>query len=113
MTYAVAGLVTLVKTQPNARIHLAATIAVIALGVALQLAGWEWATIVFAMAIVWITETLNTAIEFLCDAVTKEIHPLIRNAKDIAAGGVLVAATAAAAAGVIVFLPHLAPLLGL
>lgn len=113
VTYAVAGLATLLKTQPNARIHLAATIAALALGLGLQLAAWEWVAVIFAIAIVWLAEAMNTALEFLCDAVTKDIHPLIKSAKDVAAGGVLVAAVSAALGGILVFLPHLWPLLGL
>ena len=112
ISYALAGLVALVRTQANARIHLAATVAVVVLGLAVRLAPWEWVSVTLAVAIVWTAEALNTGLEHLCDVVTREFHPSIKAAKDIAAGGVLVAALGAALVGAIVFLPHIWPLLG-
>lgn len=109
---AVAGLVMLVRTQPNARLHFAATVAVVALGFAVHLAPWEWVSVTLAIAIVWAAEALNTGLEILSDVVTREIHPSIKAAKDVAAGGVLVAATGAALVGAIVFLPHIWPTAG-
>jgi len=111
VTYAIAGLVALVRTQANARIHLAASIAVVVAGLALQLAAWEWVSVILAMTIVWMAEALNTSIEQACDVVTREFHPSIKAAKDIAAGAVLAAASGAAVVGVIVFAPHIWPLL--
>ena len=52
-------------------------------------------------------EMLNTAIEQLCDVVTKDIHPGIKITKDIAAGAVVVAAVASAICGTIIFLPKI------
>jgi len=113
LTYAIEGLVALVRTQANARIHLAASIVVVAAGLTLQLAAWEWVSLVLAITIVWMAEALNTAIEFACDVVTREFHPSIKAAKDIAAGAVLAAASGAAVVGLIVLLPHIWPALGL
>lgn len=104
------GLWVTVTTQHNAWIHLLATIAAIVLSVACGLSRWEWCVIIFATALVWITETLNTAVELLADAVTLERHPLIRGAKDVAAGAVLVAALGALVVAGVVFVPHLAKL---
>jgi len=101
------GLFLLVATQRNARIHAVATVAVIILGVAAGLTRTEWCMIVLAIAGVWCAEALNTAVEFLGDAVTREQHPLIGKAKDVAAGAVLVAAIAAVIVGVFVFGAHL------
>jgi len=50
---------------------------------------------------------LNTAFEFLADAASPEFHPLVRDAKDVAAGAVLLTAIAAAVIGGIVFWPYL------
>jgi diacylglycerol kinase len=52
---------------------------------------------------VFITEMLNTAIEFLCDHVSPEIHPAIKKVKDLAAAAVLFAAIAAVCIGCVVF----------
>ena len=64
-----------------------------------------------AIAIVWTAEALNTAFEFLADAATPSFHPIIRDAKDVAAGAVLVTAIAAVVIGAIIFWPHLLTLL--
>ncbi len=97
----------LVATQHNARLHFAATLAVVALGAFCGLTRLEWAAVVLATGLVWVAETTNTAIERLGDAVTTERLPELRDAKDLAAGAVLVASATAAAVGLLVFLPHL------
>lgn len=105
--YAFRGLATLVRGEPNARIHLAATLAVV--GVAglldVSLDGWRW--LVVAIAGVWTAEAANTALERLADATAPDPHPLIEQAKDVAAGGVLVAALASFLIGLLVLGPPL------
>ncbi|MCL1909350.1 MAG: diacylglycerol kinase family protein [Kiritimatiellaeota bacterium] len=102
--YAFAGLWTLLKTQHNAWIHAVATALVIAAGICARLTPSKWCAIIFAIATVWIAEALNTAFEFLADAVHPQQHPLIKKAKDVAAAAVLIAAFAAVIVGAIVFL---------
>jgi diacylglycerol kinase (ATP) len=104
--YAARGLRILVASQHNARLHVAATIIVIVLGGAFGLTRYEWLAIVTAIGLVWIAETTNTAIERLGDAVTREPHPFVRDAKDLAAGAVLAAAATAATLGLLVFVPY-------
>ena len=96
----------MVATQPNAKIHAAATVAVVGLG-ALDLGRIDWCWLVVAIALVWIAEASNTALEALADAAVPEAHPLIRRAKDCGAGAVLVSALAAASIGILVLGPPL------
>ncbi len=98
---------TLIATQPNARVHAVATLAVTASGVALSLERWEWVAVTGAMATVWLAEALNTAVELLADEVTLERRERIGQAKDVAAFGVLASAIGAAAVGLLVFAPRL------
>jgi diacylglycerol kinase (ATP) len=70
----------------------------------------DWCWIILAISIVWTAEALNTAFEFLADAASPDFHPLVRNAKDVAAGAVLLTATAAATIGALIFWPHVARL---
>jgi diacylglycerol kinase (ATP) len=105
------GAAVLVRTQANARIHLLATMAVVALGLLLGLSRGDWALLLLAMAVVWAAEAMNTALEALCDRVSTEIHPLIGRAKDVAAAGVLLAALLAAGVGFLVMGPPLWALL--
>jgi diacylglycerol kinase len=65
----------------------------------------EWCWIIIAIALVFITEMLNTSIEFLTDLVSPNYHPLAKNTKDVAAGAVLVAAIIAIILGLMIFLP--------
>jgi diacylglycerol kinase (ATP) len=105
--FALEGIVTFFKTQHNAWIHCIAMIAVIILGFILKVTSVEWCMLIIAIALVMLTEMLNTAIEFLTDKVSPDYHPLAKKVKDVAAGAVLFAALAAVGIGCIVFLPKL------
>jgi diacylglycerol kinase (ATP) len=101
------GIALLIAHEPNARLHAAATIAVIGLGAWLGLSRAEWCWIALAIALVWVAEGLNSALEALADAVHPERDPRIGRAKDVAAGAVLVAAIASAVIGALIFGPRL------
>ena len=105
--YAFKGLWTLLATQPNARIHGVATLLVVALGGWLGITRSEWLWVTLAIMAVWSAEAMNTAFEFLADAVHPAAHPLIGKAKDVAAAAVLIAALGAAVIGALVFGPYL------
>ena len=109
--FAFRGVVTLLATQHNAWLHAAATVAVVALGVALGVSRLEWALLVFAITLVWTAEGLNTALEWLCDVAAPEYNPLVKKAKDVAAAAVLLAAIGSALIGLLVFGPRLLVLL--
>lgn len=105
--FAFAGLWTMLKSQHNAWIHACLSIIVIATGLFLRLNAGEWCWLVLAMMAVWTAEALNTAFEFLADAASPQFHPLVKKAKDVAAGAVLISAMGAAIIGVLVLGPHL------
>lgn len=105
--YAFRGLYFLIRDTPHAKIHLLATAVVVAGGVWLAVDAGEWALLMLSMGLVWVAEALNTAIETLSDRVSTERHPLAGKAKDLAAGGVLLAAIFAVAVAGFVFLPKL------
>jgi diacylglycerol kinase len=67
----------------------------------------EWRWIILAIALVWLAEALNTAIERLADAVTLEPNQNIGYAKDVAAGAVLAASIISVVIGLTIFLPRL------
>jgi diacylglycerol kinase (ATP) len=102
------GIARLLAREPNARIHLVASIAAVALGAWLGLSAGEWCWIALAIALVWVAEGLNSALEALADAVHPEADSRVGSAKDVAAGAVLVAALASLAIGALVFGPRLA-----
>ena len=108
--HAIVGILRMVRCQHNAWIHAAATASVIVAGFLLHVSATDWCWVIVAISIVWTAEALNTAFEFLADAASPEFHPLVREAKDVAAGAVLVTAVAAALIGAIIFWPHVARL---
>jgi diacylglycerol kinase (ATP) len=105
--HALRGIAYVVRTQPNAWIHLAASIAVLAAGWLLHVTRGEWLALFLAIGLVWTAEALNTAVELLADEIALENRPRLGRAKDVGAGGVLLASIAAACVGLAVFVPHL------
>ncbi|MCX6981467.1 MAG: diacylglycerol kinase family protein [Verrucomicrobia bacterium] len=103
---ALRGIAVLLRTQMNARIHLLATVLVVAAGFVFRISSGEWVPLAFAIGIVWIAEAVNTAIEALADRITRENDDAIRRAKDVAAGAVLLAAITAAIIGLLILGPH-------
>lgn len=106
-SYAFQGIKTFFQTQHNAWIHILASVIIIIAGNVVKLSTNEWCWIIVAIALVFITEMLNTAIEFLTDLVSPEYHLLAKKTKDVAAGAVLVAAIIAVLIGLTVFLPKI------
>ena len=102
------GVWELVRGQRNAWIHAVATVGVVGAGWFLGVGREEWCLLVLAMGLVWAAEGINTAVEALADAVAPGHDERVGRAKDLAAGGVLLAAIAAAVVGAVVFLPRLA-----
>lgn len=105
--YAFRGLADLVRTQPNAQIHLVVSAMVLGAGFFFHLSRTEWMVVVGCMALVISLEAFNTAVEYVCDAVSPEYHPLIGKAKDVAAGGVLIGSCGAVVCGMLIFLPKI------
>lgn len=105
--YAFAGIWHTFKTQRNAKIHTAITVAVLLLGVWLRLPAPDWAVLALTIGVVFAAEIINTAIEAVVDLVAPEFHPLAKIAKDAAAGSVLVLAIAAVVVGLFILLPPL------
>jgi diacylglycerol kinase (ATP) len=109
--HALSGIWRMIQCQHNAWIHAAATLGVLVAGFLLHISTADWCWVVLAISTVWTAEALNTAFEFLADAASPEFHPLVRDAKDVAAGAVLLTAIAAAVIGAIIFWPYFARLL--
>lgn len=110
--FACKGIITLVKTQRNARIHLGFTFAVLLAGLCFQISRLEWMAVLLATGGVWMAESFNTALENLADTLHPQHHSGIGRAKDLAAAAVLLFVFAAILVGVLVFFPHLQEFMG-
>ncbi len=104
--YAMKGIAALVRSQRNARIHLAATVVVVTAGFSVGVSRGEWIFLCLAIGFVWVAEAFNTAVERLVDMVSPERHPQAGMVKDLSAAGVLISAATALAVGLIIFLPY-------
>ena len=105
--YAFEGVIYVVRTQRNMRIHFLVALAVLPLGVVLGASRFEMLALMLSVSFVLIAEMFNTALEKAIDLATGTFDPVARAAKDIAAGAVLVAAVNALFVGYLVFGPRL------
>ena len=101
--YAFEGVIHVLRTQRNMRIHFAIATGVLVLAFAYDVSKLELIALLLAIAFVLIAEMVNTAVEATIDVATTSFDPLAQLAKDIAAGAVLIAATVAVAIGYLVF----------
>jgi diacylglycerol kinase (ATP) len=98
---------TLLRTQPNFWIHLAAAAIVLALAFVFGLSQVEISILIVTIALVLILEAVNTVVETVCNLVSPSYHPLVKQAKDVSAAAVLISALAAVGVAVVLFVPRL------
>ncbi|MDX6413951.1 MAG: diacylglycerol kinase [Gaiellaceae bacterium] len=101
--YAIEGVIHVLRTQRNMRIHFVVAVAVIVGAVAVGVSKIELIALLLSIAFVLVAEMINTAIEGAIDAATTSFDPMAKLAKDIAAGAVLIASVNAVAVGYLVF----------
>jgi len=86
------------------RVHLTACGYVLFFAFRIGLTRGELCCILLAMGLVTGAETMNTAVERLCDHVHRDYNSEIGRVKDLAAGAVLLCAAFAAGVGCVVFI---------
>jgi diacylglycerol kinase (ATP) len=101
--FAFEGIIHVLRTQRNMRIHFAAAAAVLVAAIATGVDRLELIALLLAISFVLIAEMVNTAIEAAIDVATTAFDPLAKLAKDIAAGAVLISTVNAVAIGYLVF----------
>ncbi len=104
--FALRGIAAVYKRERNLRIHSAAAYFAISAGVICDISYGEWLAVIICVGLVTAAELFNTAVEAVCDAVTRDFSCEIRLAKDAAAAGVLLSAAASFAVGLAVFLKN-------
>jgi diacylglycerol kinase (ATP) len=103
LNYAFEGIIHVLRTQRNMRIHLAIGSAVIVLALVVDVTKFELISLLISITFVLIAEMLNSAVEGAVDIATTSFDPMAKLAKDIAAGAVLIASINAIAVGYLVF----------
>src|SRR5436853_1281658 len=101
--YAIEGVVHVLRTQRNMRIHFAIAVAVLATAGAVGVSKIELIALLLSIAFVLVAEMINSALEGAIDVATTSFDPMAKLAKDIAAGAVLIASVNAVAIGYLVF----------
>ncbi len=101
--YAIEGIVHVLRTQRNMRIHFVVAIGVLVAALAFDVSRLELIALLLAIAFVLIAEMINTAVEAAVDVASTSFDPMVKLAKDIGAGAVLIAAITAVAVGYLVF----------
>ncbi|QCJ45269.1 diacylglycerol kinase family protein [Bacillus sp. S3] len=109
--FALSGIMTALRMERNMRIHFMSSFIVLVVSFYFSITKMEWLFILFAIGGMFALELLNSAVERVVDLVTAEYHPLAKQAKDLAAGAVLVYAALSAVIGMIIFLPYVVRLL--
>ena len=98
------------KSEIHFRFHVSAAFIAITLAVFFKITRIEWMIVLLCIAAVLSSELLNTAVERICDRITKDHDPLIGNAKDLAAGSVLIISAITLIIGAIIFTPYIVQL---
>lgn len=101
--YAFFGVIYAIRNERNMRIHIASALAVFILAVVYKFNAQRWAILALTVSAVMALELVNTAIERVCNLYSTKQHPLIKAAKDTAAGAVLIAAMGALCVGICLF----------
>ena len=101
--FAIEGIIHVLRTQRNMRIHFAAAFVVLVLALIFDISRLELIALLIAIVFVLIAEMINTAVEAAVDVASTSFDPMAKLAKDIGAGAVLIAAVNAVAVGYLVF----------
>lgn len=105
--YASRGIINLLKSEQNARIHLVYAIVVATLAYMFAISRIEAIILFFAVTLVIAMEVINTAMEKLMDIVKPESCKSVEFIKDSMAGAVLIASIIALVVTIMIFLPYL------
>ncbi len=108
---ALVGLARTIKSEINFQVELAIAFLVIIVGLILSLSFMEWAVITLTIMVVLGFELLNTAFEHLGDLQKPRLDNVVKLAKDISAGAVLIVSLGALIVGLLIFVPHLLTIL--
>ena len=101
--YAFEGIIHVLRTQRNLRIHFLIAFVVVLAALVVNVTKLELIVLLISIAFVLIAEMINSAVEAAIDIATTSFDPMAKLAKDIAAGAVLIAAANAIVVGYLVF----------
>ena len=101
--FAFEGVIHVLRTQRNMRIHFAIAAGVLVAALAFGVDKFELIALLISICFVLVAEMINTAVEAAVDVASTSFDPMAKLAKDIAAGAVLISAVNAVGVGYLVF----------
>lgn len=104
---AVSGIIWVLQTQTNFKIHLSLSFLAIAGGFILNISYGEFLVVLVLVSIGLAIETVNTAIEEAIDAIHKEHSEEIKIAKDVSAAAMLIFSIGSFIIAFIIFIPKI------
>jgi diacylglycerol kinase (ATP) len=107
LKHAMRGVRVFITVTPNFWFHFGTFVVLIFLGFFFNISSIEWMTLILANGLVFGAEAVNSAVEVNMDLMHPDIHPMVRDTKDIAAGAVLIIGVTAWAVDAIIFLPKI------
>lgn len=108
--HAVRGIFICLIFEHNMKFHVFASFFVFILGLILGLTKAEWIVVIACVGVVWCVEIMNTAVEDICDVVRDNLnldYQKTKDARDLAAGAVLIVSLMSAVIGAMIFIPKL------
>ena len=105
--YAFKGILWFLKYEHNSRIHLLSALIAIGLGFYFEISALEWIFIICVIAMVFISELFNTAIEHIANFISPEFSLKIGLIKDISSAAVLIAALTSILVALVIFIPYI------
>lgn len=111
LRHALRGLAEVTRTEHSFRVQLCTAIVIVAAGIVLPLETWERIVVALIIAAVLVLEVMNSIMERLADALQPRLSLMVKEVKDMMAGAVLLASVTSVVVGVLIFWPHLKPLL--
>lgn len=109
LNYAFEGIIHVLKTQRNMRMHVMVAIVVLAASLFFDLSRIEILILFLTISMVMIAEMINTSIESTIDLITDKYHILAKVAKNVAAGAVLIAAINSIIVAYLIFFNRINP----
>lgn len=108
LEFALTGIFTAFKEERNMRKHALSAILAIVAGFLFGISVTEWLFLLLSVSLVIAFEIMNSALENVVDLASDyHFSMLAKNAKDMAAGAVLVISGFALVTGLIIFVPKL------
>ena len=103
--FAFEGISAFFRNDHNAIVHACATVVVLPFAFYCNINSQQWMVLLIAIALVWMAELFNTAIEKICDLVSPQRNAQVKFIKDVSSAAVLITAILACIIGLIIFIP--------